>query len=203
VERFVLDDGWFLGRRDDTRGLGDWEVDREVWPDGLRPLVERVTALGMSFGLWFEPEMVNLDSESRGRTRSGCSASRAARRRPGASSRCWTSPTRGLRPRPRAADALLTELDISFVKWDHNRDLVEAPTGRAAGRARPDAGAYRLLDELRARHPASRSRAAPPAAPGSTWASSSATDRVWASDTNDPLERQTVQRWTGLLLPPS
>ena len=63
VERFVLDDGWFLGRRDDTAGLGDWRVDPAVWPKGLGPLVEGVRSLGMDFGLWFEPEMVNPDSE--------------------------------------------------------------------------------------------------------------------------------------------
>ncbi|MEB0014857.1 alpha-galactosidase, partial [Glaciimonas sp. Cout2] len=63
VERYVLDDGWFRGRRDDTSGLGDWYVDDDVWPDGLSPLIERVTGLGMQFGLWVEPEMVNPDSE--------------------------------------------------------------------------------------------------------------------------------------------
>ncbi len=63
VERFVLDDGWFHGRRDDTAGLGDWWVDAAVWPDGLTPLVDHVTALGMEFGIWVEPEMVNPDSE--------------------------------------------------------------------------------------------------------------------------------------------
>src|SRR5207249_4575074 len=63
VERFVLDDGWFRGRRDETAGLGDWYVDPDVWPDGLSPLVEYVRARGMQFGLWFEPEMVNPDSD--------------------------------------------------------------------------------------------------------------------------------------------
>ena len=63
VERFVLDDGWFAGRRDDTAGLGDWQVDPGVWPEGLAPLVEHVHGLGMQFGLWFEPEMVNPDSD--------------------------------------------------------------------------------------------------------------------------------------------
>ena len=63
VERFVLDDGWFGGRRDDHRGLGDWQVSADVWPDGLGPLVDHVKGLGMEFGLWFEPEMVNLDSD--------------------------------------------------------------------------------------------------------------------------------------------
>ncbi|MFC8943146.1 alpha-galactosidase, partial [Streptomyces griseoincarnatus] len=63
VERFVLDDGWFHARRDDTAGLGDWVVDHDVWPDGLDPLAGLVHELGMQFGLWFEPEMVNLDSD--------------------------------------------------------------------------------------------------------------------------------------------
>ena len=63
MERFVLDDGWFSSRRDDTSGLGDWFVSTQVWPAGLGPLVEHVTGLGLQFGLWFEPEMVNLDSD--------------------------------------------------------------------------------------------------------------------------------------------
>ena len=63
VERFVLDDGWFRGRRHDHAGLGDWTVDEEVWPDGLDPLIGHVRACGMQFGLWFEPEMVNPDSD--------------------------------------------------------------------------------------------------------------------------------------------
>ena len=63
VERFVVDDGWFGSRRDDTSGLGDWFVSPEVWPAGLKPLADHVRSRGMEFGLWFEPEMVNLDSE--------------------------------------------------------------------------------------------------------------------------------------------
>src|ERR1700760_287056 len=63
VERFVLDDGWFRGRRDDRAGLGDWEVDQEVWPGGLHRLIDHVRARGLQFGLWVEPEMVNPDSE--------------------------------------------------------------------------------------------------------------------------------------------
>ena len=63
VERYVLDDGWFSGRRSDHAGLGDWQVDEAVWPGGLHRLVDHVRARGMQFGLWFEPEMVNPDSE--------------------------------------------------------------------------------------------------------------------------------------------
>ena len=64
VERYVLDHGWFGTRRNDRAGLGDWTVSKEVWPDGLHPLVNTVTGLGMQFGLWFEPEMINLDSDA-------------------------------------------------------------------------------------------------------------------------------------------
>ena len=63
VERFVLDDGWFGGRRDDTAGLGDWWVSPDAHPDGLGPLIDHVTGLGMEFGIWVEPEMVNPDSD--------------------------------------------------------------------------------------------------------------------------------------------
>ena len=66
VERFVVDDGWFGSRRDDTSGLGDWQIAQEVWPEGpksLKALADYVHGKGMQFGLWFEPEMVNPDSE--------------------------------------------------------------------------------------------------------------------------------------------
>ena len=63
VERYVLDDGWFRGRRDEDAGRGDWWVDEQVWPNGLGPRADYVRSLGMQLGLWFEPEMVNPDSE--------------------------------------------------------------------------------------------------------------------------------------------
>ena len=63
AERFVLDDGWFPARRSDHAGLGDWIVDKTVYPDGLHPVVSAVRKAGMQFGLWFEPEMVNPDSD--------------------------------------------------------------------------------------------------------------------------------------------
>ncbi len=62
IELFVLDDGWFGARNDDKRGLGDWKANREKLPNGIEGLSEKIEALGMKFGLWFEPEMVNKDS---------------------------------------------------------------------------------------------------------------------------------------------
>ena len=62
AERFVLDDGWFGSRDDDTRALSEWEVDARKYPDGLDPLIDHVHSAGMHFGIWFEPEMINPQS---------------------------------------------------------------------------------------------------------------------------------------------
>jgi alpha-galactosidase len=208
VERFVLDDGWFGERRDDTRGLGDWQVSSEVWPDGLDPLVEHVKDLGMEFGLWFEPEMVNLDSD-------------LVRAHPD-----WVlGPVAGP-PAPSrqqhvldlandeafayvldAMSRLVTEYGIDFVKWDHNRDLHEAVRSDASGRDRPAVGAqtratYRLLDELRRRHPDLEVESCSSGGARVDLGVLARTDRVWTSDCNDALERVAIQRWTGLLVPP-
>ncbi|MEV6900977.1 alpha-galactosidase [Amycolatopsis sp. NPDC051372] len=204
VERLVLDDGWFRGRRDDTAGLGDWTVDRAVWPQGLTPLVERVHALGMEFGLWVEPEMVNLDSDT-------------AREHPswllgpadlGASSRNQYSLNIA---HPEAyqylldsLDALVGEYGVDYLKWDHNRELHEAydrVTGRAGSRAQTLA-LYRLLDELRLRHPTLEIESCASGGGRVDLGILGRTDRVWASDCIDPLERQAIQRWTAQLIPP-
>ncbi|MDQ0726635.1 alpha-galactosidase [Microbacterium sp. W4I20] len=204
VERFVLDDGWFLGRRDDTSGLGDWTVDRDVWPDGLGPLVERVTASGMEFGLWFEPEMINEDSE-------------LARAHPE-----WIMQTGGrlpLRGRnqqvlnlgiPEAYDhvladmtAILAEHDIAYIKWDHNRDLIDAgtaPTG-AAGVHAQTLATYALMDELKRRFPALEIESCSSGGARVDLGVIERTDRVWVSDCIDPLERQQMMRWTMQLMP--
>ena len=63
IERVVLDDGWFHSRRNDRSGLGDWVIDPAVWPHGLTPIIEYINSKGIEFGLWFEGEMVNPDSD--------------------------------------------------------------------------------------------------------------------------------------------
>ncbi|GAA3599506.1 alpha-galactosidase [Nonomuraea rosea] len=206
VERIVLDDGWFLGRRNDRTGLGDWFVDPDVWPQGLAPFVERVRSHGMQFGLWFEPEMINLSS-------------RLAQEHPG-----WVlAPASGAGPAVRhqhvlniadedawqflfdRIDALMCEYAIDYIKWDHNRELHEASRrdagGRAGVRAQTEA-LYRLLDALRTKH---RSLEIESCASGGGRVDLGIlqhTDRVWPSDCNDPVERQQIQRWTGQLIPP-
>ncbi|MCI4065083.1 alpha-galactosidase [Micromonospora sp. R77] len=204
VERFVLDDGWFAGRRHDRAGLGDWRVDDDVWPDGLQPLIDHVRGHGMQFGLWVEPEMVNTDSD-------------LFRAHPD-----WLLQVPGRLPpewrhqqvldlaHPDAYDHLLGRLDavlsehegIGYLKWDHNRDLTEAGHAGRPGVHAQTVAVYRLLDELRARHPDVEIESCSSGGARVDLEILRRTDRVWASDCNDALERLAIQRWTGLLLPP-
>jgi alpha-galactosidase len=202
VERFVLDDGWFKGRRNDHAGLGDWQVDPTVWPDGLHPLIEHVRGLGMEFGLWVEPEMVNLDSD-------------IVRAHPE-----WVLKGRSTLPgswrhqqvidlqQPEAFEyirrslfALLEEYDIAFLKWDHNRDLVDvASEGRPVSHGQTMA-LYRLLDDLRDAHPRLEIESCASGGGRVDLGILRRTDRIWPSDTIDALERQHIQRWTSVLVP--
>ncbi|MFH8250570.1 alpha-galactosidase [Microbacterium sp. B2969] len=207
IERFVLDDGWFRGRRDDTTSLGDWVVDADVWPDGLVPLADRVHDLGMQFGLWFEPEMVSLDSD-------------VARAHPE-----WLLHDPGHLDHERELswrtqyvldlanpdayahvlgqiDAVVREVGVDFIKWDHNRDLVESThEGRPGGHLQMRA-VYHLIAALKERHPALEIESCSSGGARTDLGILDVCDRVWASDSNDPVERQDIQRWTGLLLPP-
>ena len=203
VERFVLDDGWFGARRDDTAGLGDWYVSDEVWPMGLGPLIDHVQSLGMDFGLWVEPEMVNPDSELF-RAHPDWILSEPGRLPP-----TWRS-QQVLDLAHAAAfgyllerlDALLVEHDIAYLKWDHNRDLVDAGHEGRPGVRLQTLALYRLLDELRSRHPRVEIESCASGGGRVDLGILERTDRIWPSDTMDALERQHIQRWTQLLIPP-
>jgi len=206
VERYVLDDGWFTGRRNDQAALGDWQVDEHVWPGGLHRLVSYVRGRGMRFGLWIEPEMVNPDSGLY-RAHPDWILATGRRRPPLQRHQLVLDLTR-----PEVSgylleriSALISEYEISYVKWDCNRDIVDAGSGARSGApaAHDQAVAvYALLDELRRRHP------------GVEWESCAAgggridlamlerVQRVWTSDMTDALARQSIQRWTGQLVPP-
>ncbi len=204
IERFVLDDGWFGSRRDDTSGLGDWAVSGDVYPDGLAPLIDHVTGLGMEFGIWVEPEMVNPDSD-------------LYRAHPD-----WALTTDGYEPvlgRNQLVldlgqadafahilgqlDALLASHDIAYVKWDMNRDHVQGSGSTGApGTHTQTLALYRLLDELRRRHPAVEFESCASGGGRVDHEILQRVERVWTSDCNDALERQTIQRGASMLLPP-
>ncbi len=204
-ERFVVDDGWFSTRRDDTSGLGDWWVSDEVWPNGLASLSRRVHELGMQFGLWFEPECANTDSE-------------VARNHPE-----WLLSPLDHRPLelrsqqslnlaiPECFDyvlsrmrAVISENDVDYVKWDQNRDLWEAAdqrTGRPGYHAQTVAY-YRLLDALRAEFPALEIESCMSGGGRVDFGVMERVQRVWGSDMLDPVERWNIHDGIDLLLPP-
>lgn len=203
AERFVLDDGWFHDRRDDTAGLGDWWVDTAAHPGGLGPLIDHVHALGMDFGLWVEPEMVNPNSE-------------LYRAHPE-----WVLTDHAYEPvlsrhqlvldlvEPAAfahvlgqLDALLSAHQIAYLKWDMNRDLVHASHGRRAAVHGQTLAAYRLLDELRAHHPGLEIESCASGGGRADLEILRRTCRIWPSDTNDALDRQAIQRGFSYLFPP-
>ncbi|MET0423937.1 MAG: alpha-galactosidase [Actinoplanes sp.] len=206
VERYVLDDGWFGSRRDDTSGLGDWVVSPEVWPRGLHPLVDRVRKLGMQFGLWFEPEMVNPDSEL---ARAHPEWIMTARPEWPVESRTQQVLNIGI---PGAFEhvkgqilAILDEYDIGYLKWDHNRDLIEAGTAPDGGRPgvhEQTRAFYRLLDEIRAAHPELEIESCSSGGARADLEVLERADRIWVSDNIDPHDRQHMLRWTTQLIPP-
>jgi alpha-galactosidase len=210
VERVVLDDGWFLGRRDDTAGLGDWVIDPTVWPDGLTPFTERVRSHGMQVGIWVEPEMVNVDSDVVRAHPDWLLAPGAGPDGSVGGTRPWRHQQLLDLTRPEAFDHVLGQLDAlvadarpDYLKWDHNRDLHEAVAADgSAGVHRQTSAAYRLMDELQVRHPGLEIESCSSGGARVDLGVLARTQRVWASDCNDPLERQAIQRWTGLLLPP-
>jgi alpha-galactosidase len=160
VELFMMDDGWFGARKTDRAGLGDWYPDPDKFPHGLKPLIDYVHSLGMEFALWWEPEMVNPDSN-------------LYRQHPD-----WIINFSG-RPRSEGRnqymlnlarddvkeylfnvfDKLLAENDIKIVKWDMNRHISEPGWPEVPVAEQKEiwvkyvTNLYELIDRLRAKHP--------------------------------------------------
>lgn len=205
AERFVLDDGWFGRRDDDTTSLGDWTVDARKWPDGLAGLSRRVRDLGMQFGLWVEPEMVSLDSDL---ARAHPDWLLAPVHRPTGDAR-HQQVLNVAHPDARRhvlerLSALVEEIGIDYLKWDHNRDLAEAVdrVGGGAGVHRQTLAVYGVLDDLRRAHPGLEIEACAGGGGRVDLGMLARTERIWTSDTLDPVERQAIQLWTATVVPP-
>ena len=197
-ERFVLDDGWFKGRAGDHAGLGDWTVDGGKYPAGLGRLAQRITDLGMEFGLWVEPEMVNPDSDLyRAHPRWALAVDGVEP--PNARNQLVLDMARAeVRDDVFAAlDALLTDLPISYLKWDHNRDL--APNHSGAAQV---AGSYALLARLRAAHPVVEIESCAGGGGRIDAGIAAHTHRFWTSDNIDALSRVAIQRGFLAFMPP-
>jgi alpha-galactosidase len=201
VERFVLDDGWFRGRDDDTAGLGDWYVDERKHPGGLEPLASRVRSAGMEFGLWFEPEMVNPDSELyRG------DPTRVLGDPEGPTNRLQhvldiARPDVGSYLRERLGDLIAGSQPV-FLKWDDNRDHVAAERDGVASTHAHVVALYELLDDLVAAHPELEIESCASGGGRIDLGILERTHRFWTSDNLDPIERQRMQRGASYLLPP-
>jgi alpha-galactosidase len=207
VELFVMDDGWFHGRNDDTAGLGDWRPDERKFPQGLTPLIERVNALGMEFGLWIEPEMVNPNSELY-RAHPDWVIHFPTRDRTTARNQIILNIAR---PDVQAhlieqIDRLLTMHNIAFIKWDMNRAVSEPGWPEAPGDPRElwvryVQGLYYVWGTLRTRHP------------HVTWQSCSGgggrsdlgilrlADQIWVSDNTEPTARLVIQEGFSQVFP--
>lgn len=209
VELFVMDDGWFGTRTSDHAGLGDWQPNRERFPDGLSPLIDEVHGLGMAFGLWVEPEMVNPDSE-------------LYERHPDWVLHFENRQRTQLRNqlvlnfgRPDVAawahewlDRLVGEHAIDFLKWDMNRAFSEAgwPEHGADGTADRlwidyVRNLYGVIDRLRADHPGLRIEGCSGGGGRIDLGMMARTDQVWTSDNTDALDRLTIQHGFTQLYP--
>ena len=210
VELFVLDDGWFGGRRNDHAGLGDWTANKDLLPGGIAGLADRIEALGMKFGLWFEPEMVNPDSD-------------LYRAHPD-----WILRTPGRHAslgrhqhvldfsRREVVDAIyemmakfLAGAKISYIKWDMNRSITECYSeGLPADRQgevfhRYILGVYELYDRLTSAFPEVLFESCASGGgrfdPGLLYYA----PQAWASDDSDAVERLKIQYGTSFCYPVS
>ncbi|WP_369213536.1 alpha-galactosidase [Streptomyces flavofungini] len=206
VELFVVDDAWFGGRVDDRTGLGDWTPNPDRFPHGLAPLAEEVHRLGMRFGIWVEPEMVNPDSDLY-RAHPDWVQHQPGRARTEFRNQLVLDLAReDVRAHLyRQLHRLLDSAPIDYVKWDFNRSFTDAgrPAGPGAGEPSwAHVGAlYDLIDRLRAAHPAVAFESCSGGGGRVDLGILSRTDQVWTSDNTDPLDRLAIQHGFSQLHP--
>lgn len=204
VERFVLDDGWFGSRRNDLSGLGDWVVSDEAWPEGLTPLARKLEEVGIEFGLWFEPEMIQVDSDAY-RAHPEWALKVGDRLPPE-----WRGQQVIDLANPEAYAHVFNQINtvlndypsIKYLKWDHNRVVIDAGHNDHPAVRLQTLAVYRLFDDLKAAHPGLEIESCSSGGGRIDLGILDHTDRVWVSDSNDALERQRMQRWTAQVLPP-
>ncbi len=200
VERFVMDDGWFGARNDDHAGLGDWVVNPRKFPHGLQPLIERVHALGMDFGLWVEPEMVNPDSDLYRQHPDWVLNFPGRPRTEGRNQLVLNLARRDVRDHLfRVLDDLLTHNDIAFLKWDYNRNWSEPgwpeqkPEDQQKVYVTYVQNLYWILQHLREKHPKLEIESCSGGGGRVDLGIMRLTDEVWPSDNTDPFDRLSIQ----------
>ena len=204
IERFVLDDGWFRNRNNDRTSLGDWQVDEEKFRSGLAPIAAYCHERGLEFGLWIEPEMVSPDSD-------------LYRAHPDWVLGFANGPLIEARNQLvldldrddvanhlfESISALLTEVPISYLKWDMNRDIhqMENAKGQHAVH-RQTLALYALMARVRDRFPDVAIESCASGGGRIDMGVLEYASRFWPSDTNDALDRIAVQRGFLSMLPP-
>ena len=200
VERFVMDDGWFGQRKDDHAGLGDWYVNPKKFPHGLKPLIDKVHSLGMDFGLWVEPEMVNPDSDLY-RAHPDWVLNFTGRPRTESRNQLVLNLARpDVRDYVfRFLDKLLSENDIAFLKWDYNRNWSEpgwpavAPDEQQKVYVEYIQNLYSILRDIRAKYPKLEIESCSGGGGRVDLGIMYFTDEVWPSDNTDPFDRLLIQ----------
>lgn len=206
VELFVMDDGWFGQRKDDHAGLGDWYVNKEKFPNGLDELIENVNKLGMDFGLWVEPEMVNPDSDLY-RNHPDWAYHFPHRRASELRNQLVLNMTK---PEVQEyifemVDSLLTNHNIKYIKWDMNRPFSEVG---AENLEEPKMysylhtmAVYNIVDRLKEKHPDVAIESCASGGGRCDLGALSHFDQAWTSDNTDGIDRMTIQKGYSLLRP--
>lgn len=206
VELFVMDDGWFGERHNDHAGLGDWTVNAQKFPNGLDELIGRVNALGMDFGIWVEPEMVNPDSDLF-RAHPDWAYHYPHRRADELRNQLVLNMTRSDVQEYVFAcvDRLLSAHNICYIKWDMNRPFSQTGAENLACPQslwyRHTRAVYAIVDRLRKRHPHVQFESCASGGGRSDWGALMHFDEVWPSDNTDAVDRMQIQQGYSLFGP--
>lgn len=208
IELFVLDDGWFGKRDDDTSGLGDWVVNEEKLKGTMKELADRINAAGMKFGLWFEPEMVSEDSDL---YRAHPDWALNMPGRPGNRSRYqFVLDFSRQEVRDYIYESMCRVLDsanIEYVKWDMNRSLSNVYSAVLPGERQGEVshryvlGVYEFLEKLTARYPHILFEGCSGGGGRFDAGMLYYTPQIWCSDDTDAIERIKIQYGTSFGYP--
>jgi alpha-galactosidase len=208
IELFVLDDGWF-GKRDNAKSsLGDWVVNKQKLPKGLDDLAQKIRKMGLEFGLWFEPEMVSVDSDLYRKHPDWCLHVPNRRRSEGRNQLVLDLSRREVCDYIiKAVSNVLQSAPITYVKWDMNRHLTEIgsetlpPEQQRETAHRYILGLYRVMDEITSKFPyilfESCSGGGGRYDPGMLYYM----PQVWTSDNTDAVSRLKIQYGTSIVYP--
>jgi len=210
IELFVLDDGWFGVRNAGNCSLGDWYVNKEKLPSGLDGLANKLNAMGLKFGLWFEPEMISPDSDLYRAHPDWClHAEGRNRTEMRAQLMLDLSRDEVCDYIIESVSSVLKSANIEYVKWDYNRNMTEiASATQRSERQKETAhrymlGLYRVMEELTSRFPdilfESCSGGGGRFDPGMLYYM----PQTWTSDDSDASERVKIQYGTSMVYPPS